>query len=599
MSEKKTSYVQIAFRILRMAFKAAPLWLAVDCIGMILSSSSFVLEIYALQYMFDTITTATQKGTSMGHLVAVIVMMVGVLIFNQLMNAICNFLAGPAALGIKGSFREQIHMKVERLPALHFENPETLDYIQKAKEGAGKGIELYHSVSTLLTFYGPYFIIMGIYFYHLRPLLTWCILFIFVPLLVSQVVKEKVFSRLIDESAPLERKVQYYEKELYKREYAKETRMLGIYSLVKSKYAKTLGLFSVKRWQAVKKVQLTELALHFLTLLGYMGVLLLLVDSLIGGHITIGGFAAVFASVGIMISFMDDAICNYLGEMLENYGALRNFVSFLDLPEEEGEDQEITLQKDIEVSGVSFCYPNSEFHSLENVSFHINKGETVAIVGENGAGKTTLVKIIAGILPPTEGTVFVDGVPLSSFSKKHRFKIMSGVIQKFGKYKITLKDNVSISDRGNPVELERIEGALEDADFRRAEKADKLAEGLDTMLSREFGGIDLSGGEWQRIALARGLYRESEIIVLDEPTSAIDPIEESLLYQKFRELTKGKTAIIVTHRLGSVKIADRIVVLDKGKLVGIGTHDQLLRTNEKYAEMFRAQARWYVDSHFS
>lgn len=369
--------------------------------------------------------------------------------------------------------------------------------------------------------------------------------------------------------------------------------MLGIYSFIRNKYEVILALFCSKRWKAVKKVQITEIGLRALTLLGYFGVLLLVASSLLRGYITVGAFAAIFASVNMMIRFMDDALSNYLGEMLENYGSLRNFVYFLDLPVEEGMAGKVDYSNGIDISDVSFQYPGNKKNSIENISLHIEKDEIIAIVGENGAGKTTLVRIIAGILPPTEGTVLVNGVSISDYSKESRYKHVTGVVQKFGKYKMTLKDNVHLSAPKKMIDEEKVKSVLYDMDFNLEDNAEKLKKGIDTMLSREFGGIDLSGGEWQRIALARANYKESKLIILDEPTSAIDPMEESFVYHKFKDIAKNKTAIIVTHRLGVTQIADRIIVLDNGKIVEVGTHEQLIKLSGKYSEMFKAQAKWY------
>jgi ATP-binding cassette subfamily B protein len=226
---------------------------------------------------------------------------------------------------------------------------------------------------------------------------------------------------------------------------------------------------------------------------------------------------------------------------------------------------------------------------VDNVSIEIKPGETIAVVGENGAGKTTLVRLLTGLYTPTSGKITLNGMKTSEVNNKSLFDGISGVFQNFQRYKMTLGENIKISDFFNFYQTDLVLSES-GVDF---ENNNTFPNEKNTMLSREFDGIDLSGGEWQRVAIARGLYRRHNIIVLDEPTAAIDPIEESRIYRKFVEISKEKTAIIVTHRLGSTKIADRVIVMDKGKIINIGSHDELMQNCKLYSEMFNAQAVWY------
>lgn len=221
------------------------------------------------------------------------------------------------------------------------------------------------------------------------------------------------------------------------------------------------------------------------------------------------------------------------------------------------------------------------------------RGETIVVVGNNGSGKTTLSKILLGIYTPGSGIVKIGGADIGRMTPEAVGAGMSAVFQKFQKYKMSVVDNVIISDHT----LEDRDGA---AFYQCMEKfgieleKERFADGYDTVLSRDFGGTELSGGQWQRIAIARGIYRGRNIMILDEPTSAIDPLEETKLYEKFAELAQGRTALLVTHRIGLTKIADRIMVMDQGKLVQMGTYNELAEADGKFRELLQAQRKWYM-----
>jgi ATP-binding cassette subfamily B protein len=255
----------------------------------------------------------------------------------------------------------------------------------------------------------------------------------------------------------------------------------------------------------------------------------------------------------------------------------------------------ISKKEGITLEGAGFRYLGAEADSLKNITLKIKPGETIAIVGENGAGKTTLVKLLTGLYKPTAGSVKIGETDTNAASYRSLFENVSGVFQKYQRYALTLKENVQIADFESDGNVEQI---LEENHIDPGDK-DTFPDGLETMLSREFDGVDLSGGEWQRVAIARGFYRDSDLIVLDEPTAAIDPIEESAIYKKFVEIAKEKTAVIVTHRMGSAKIAERIVVMREGEIAEVGTHDELVQKGGLYAGMYSAQAGWYNPNSFS
>ena len=273
-------------------------------------------------------------------------------------------------------------------------------------------------------------------------------------------------------------------------------------------------------------------------------------------------------------------------------GEIRNFLEFLRISPSRRDIQQLDKKCEIRMQNVSFRYPNADVEALRDVNLLVQPGETIAIVGENGAGKSTLVKLLMGLYTPSTGIVEYGDTDIKCVEYSALFDRMSGVFQKYSKYALSLKDNVMISDFNAPDSNDRIEKSLGDVHVDKDDLS-VFPEGMDTMLSREFDGVDLSGGQWQRIAIARGIYRDSDLIILDEPTAAIDPIEESNIYREFTHMAEGKTAIIVTHRIGSAKIADRIVVMKNGEIAEAGTHEQLVAQNGVYANMYEAQSKWY------
>jgi ATP-binding cassette subfamily B protein len=241
---------------------------------------------------------------------------------------------------------------------------------------------------------------------------------------------------------------------------------------------------------------------------------------------------------------------------------------------------------------VSFTYPGAARKAVDNVTLAIRHGETVAIVGENGAGKTTLARLITGLYRPGEGEVRHGGINTQTVSAASLFKNMSAVFQKYQRDQMTLRENIGISCADKQINEHT---ALDEICAQAGVDINggSFPDGCETMLSREFDGVDLSGGEWQRVAIARGFFRAHNFILLDEPTAAIDPLEETQIYNRFAEISRGKTAVAVTHRLGSVSLADRILVMKDGKLAEQGTHAELLKAGGEYARLYKSQEQWY------
>ena len=249
---------------------------------------------------------------------------------------------------------------------------------------------------------------------------------------------------------------------------------------------------------------------------------------------------------------------------------------------------------DIEFRDVWFRYPGGEDNPyiLKGLSFHLAEGEKISIVGANGEGKSTMIKLLLGLFEPERGQILLGGRPIEQYTREQRNRVFAPVFQDFMRYSISLRENIAVGD----IELLRDESAiLAAAEKGQAKKiADGLKDGMDTLLGRDFeGGVDLSGGQWQRIALSRAFMGDKPILLLDEPTSQLDPMAESRLYSEFHALAEGKTAIFITHRLASTMITDRILVLSDGRVSEEGNHEQLMQCGGLYRAMFDAQRKWY------
>ena len=515
-------------------------------------------------------------------------------VLTQFLNGLSNYMFEVYSERIAQKLRFDINARIQRLSPELFENTETLDDINKAEKGAGAALQLFFVIYTLLSFYLPYFVFVGWYLFYLKPLFLLSIVIVFIPTALTQLIRAKVFAKLEDDSAPKRREFEYYEKAIADREYFKETRLLGAFGYFKEKFVETYRLCLKLRMRAEIRSTVFELSMNILTILGYFVILYLLFAALMAGEISVGAFAAVFANIGMLYEIMSEVVNRHIGSLAQNFGATVNYVRFLHMPERSGEVKTAQDWGDITFRDVSYSYPHAERPAISHVSFTLHRGETLAVVGENGSGKSTLIRLLSGLYLPSEGEVLVNGVSTQRIDPPALFGRTSAVFQKYQRYQMTLRENLTISDPGKQTNNAHLDEICRMAGCNPADSS--FTDGYDTMLSREFDGVDLSGGQWQRIAIARGFYRDHDLIILDEPTAAIDPYEETRVYNRFAELSRDKSAIIVTHRIGSVRLADRILVMQDGQAVQLGTHEELMREEGEYRRLWESQEQWYREN---
>lgn len=590
---KKLGIFKAVIKIIPKIFKTAPGLLIFNMLisivqGILIGSNTIVK-----QHFFDKATELTTGDATLSAVFLSLAFLGLINIFFQIFNGLTNFTPQVLVSKCAGKLSCEIHDKISRLSAETFEDTDKLDDINKANLGKDNAVEFAFIFLIIFFFYVPYFIFMGWYLYSLKPIFVWSIIIIFIPTALTQLVRSKVFTKLEDKSAPVRREYEYYERCMVDREYFKETRLLGGFNYFKRLYIDTLKLMNKLSLKANIKTNLLEFLMKILSVGGYIVILYMLFDALMKREISVGAFAAVFSSIGLLYMIMEEVVCQHIGSISNNLGTIKNYLNFLELEERKGEDIDIPSNCDITLDNANFSYPKAKCNAVENANLVIKNKETLAIVGENGSGKSTIIRLITGVYKPTEGEVKYGNVSTDRISMKKLFENSSAVFQKYCRYQMKLSENISISDTHNESSSSRLDTASEMANFSKDNEC--FTDGYDTMLSREFDGIDLSGGQWQRIAIARAFFKKHNLIILDEPTASIDPFEETRIYNRFAKMAQDKTAIIVTHRIGSVKIADRIVVMKDGKIAQIGTHDELISKNGEYKRMYTAQQQWYQE----
>lgn len=318
------------------------------------------------------------------------------------------------------------------------------------------------------------------------------------------------------------------------------------------------------------------------------------------GDISVSDFVLYFGvisgfSTWCMSIIRDFTVINEL-----NY-AISDLRTYLELPEltdkNEGLEHPVAHSDDysIELKDVTYCYESESNPTLKNLNLSIKSGEKIAIVGANGAGKTTFVKLICGLYTPTSGEIKIGGHSIGNYSKESLYKLFSPVFQDIRLLPISILKNITLCEE-DEVDRTRLDYCLKLSGFD--EVIAKLPDGLDTLLVRDMDekAIQLSGGEEQKLMLTRALYKSAPIMILDEPTAALDPIAENNMYLKYNELTESKTSIFISHRLASTRFCDRIILIEHGQIIEIGSHDELLSAGKKYAEMFETQAQYYQDN---
>lgn len=425
---------------------------------------------------------------------------------------------------------------------------------------------------------------IGASLYIFSPALCFIVLAAPLPSLYALLFSQKLRFKFVKENSKVLRRAEYFQNVIL-RQGAKEVKTMGLFDFFFAKWKTEMDEYTAKEKRLYRNRTLIDMSNSFVTSCVSIGATVFAIVLMTAGRISVGALGACMSLVSTLLGDTKELIAGaatFIGK--KNEAAL--FHDLMSLKDKTDEGADCGNFESIEAKELTYRYPLTEKLALDSVSILIRKGEKIAFVGENGAGKTTLVKLITATLSPSGGQLLVNGTPWEEVSFGSRYSGMSTVSQSPAKYTtFTVGDNVYLGDTGRPRDEEAIALAMGFADLDSLNPI--------TSLGKETGGTDISGGQWQKLAIARAAYRDRGFIILDEPTSSLDPLAETQVFKQYIELARDKTVIFVTHRISVAALAQRIVVFDNGKIVEDGFHDQLLAAGGTYARLYREQSKWY------
>lgn len=596
-SRRRFHQIWRSLRSVELVLRAAPGLVAAHTALMVALGVMPVVSLYLLKLVIDTLTSAVPTESGWSAVVELLAAAALVSVLTDWLRALNVYLGDIQSQRVTDHVHDLLNRQSLRLDLSYYENPEFHDTYHRAQSEAPHrpALIVNHLVGVLqnsISLGGVVFLLVAI-----QWKLTIWVFVAMLPILAARLQSADFRHRSWRGQTSRLRQSHYLGLLINHQDHAKEVRLfeLGVYLL--ERFLRLRESIGGDQRILARQRAIGEGFTQSCASLAVYGSLAFLVHQTVTRAIGIGELIVYYQALQRGQAILRDLFANAAG-LLENALFLSNFYDFLLLEPRVDEPKAprgmaYPLTSGVRFESVAFDYPRGARAVLRDVDLTIRPGETVAIVGRNGAGKTTLIKLLCRLYDPSRGRITIDGVDLRDVSGAEWRKQIAVVTQDFGRYQFTARENIGMGDIAALDDSERIEKAA--AAAGAADTIENLSNGYETPLGTLFpGGQDLSVGQWQQIAIARAMLRAANILVLDEPTSALDPTAEAALSKQFMEMAKGRTAIMVSHRLSTVRIADRIVVIDDGVVKESGTHSQLMRLGGLYAAMFQAQAERYL-----
>ena len=582
------------FYIIKKAYGYRPGWIYLVLLSEFISFVTIFVNLYVPQYIFRYLF----DEPSYQYAFRIIVIYGAVLLGLNLITSRIGFVIAEMEEAMCNSYSVELCEVKSSLLLMNLEDSKVMDLINELKEYdmhsfLGALHTFLHGIAQLATIVGVVAIMSRLNFL-IVVLLT---VILAANYLVAKKMEREGYKYMTDVQ-PCERKENYVLNIMGDFSFGKEVRVYGMIPFIHSKYLSVAG----EMQRCYQNIFLSNLKAYLFenatTVIQKLGVYLLLAVEVVKRGLNIGDFTLYFNAVNQFSESIHGLLKGYLSlsKMGLYIGDLQKLMSLPRMdPPNVKESVEMGEELCIEFVDVSFRYPGSDAYALQHINLKITPGDRLAIVGTNGAGKTTLIKLMLRLYSPTEGKILLNGRDIRQFRYEEYAKIFSVVFQDYKLFAFSIRENICLSEC---CEERKMKDALDKSGL--SEKIGRLPDKEGTLLFKAYddSGVELSGGEAQKLGIARALYKDARVVILDEPTAALDPAAEYEIYQRFGTLVQGKTSIYISHRLASTRFADHILVLDQGAIVEQGKHIDLIRENGLYARMYQMQAEYYDTSLF-